>query len=188
MTQYSITSREGLPTEMQSLLRKYPRDAWPENPNFARSIQNWMSAHTMFRQLGEISRTETELYLDKGRDADGYAERLSEYGNLLVRNLHGHHTWEDRKFFPELAAADRRFTDGLDMLESDHVTLDEILTRFTDQSNRVLKLLHLDEPQAFEEAKGLRDTAEGIQGFLARHLSDEEDLVVPILLHHKLRG
>jgi hypothetical protein len=49
-----------------------------------------MGAHQMFRQLGEACRTETELYLNKDRDADDFAGRLGHYGNLLVGNLHSH--------------------------------------------------------------------------------------------------
>ncbi len=185
---HNIQTRQGLPPKMQVLLREYPREAWPDHPNFARSIRNWMGAHEMFRQLGEIAVSETELYLTKGREPDAFAARLSEYGNLLVHNLHGHHTWEDRKFFPELAAADKRFQTGLDLLESDHEALDATLDRFSRQSNRVIQLIHLDEPQAKVEAAGLRDTSEEIHAFLARHLADEEDLIVPIILRHKLRG
>ena len=106
----------------------------------------------------------------------------------MVRNLHGHHTWEDRSFFPELKVADPRFADGLEMLEGDHVSIDDVLSGFTLAANRVVKLIHLDEVQAMEEAKSLHDTTAKIETFLGRHLSDEEDLVVPILLHHKLRG
>ena len=54
MTQ-TIQQREGLPDDMRILLRDYPREAWPDHPHFARSIQNWMGAHQMFRQLGEIT-------------------------------------------------------------------------------------------------------------------------------------
>ena len=187
MTQTYTIQRDDLPEDMRFLLRDYPREAWPENPHFARSIQNWMGAHQMFRQLGEINRSETELYLSKTRAPEDYAARLSEFGNLMVRNLHGHHTWEDNSFFPELEEADARFAHGLDMLEGDHVSLDDVLDRFTLSANRVVKLIHLDEPQAREEASGLHDTASEIETFLARHLADEEDLVVPILLHHKLR-
>ena len=188
MTQNQITERQALPDHMRLLLRDYPRDAWPDHPNFARSIQNWMGAHTMFRRLGGVTRTETEGYLDKTRDPDDFAGRLSVYGNLLVRNLHGHHTWEDRSFFPELEAADPRFEAGLEMLEADHEVLDETLDRFSRTGNRVMKLIHLDEAQARDEGGALHGMAEEIEGYLARHLSDEEDLVVPILLHHKLRG
>ncbi|KMW59815.1 hypothetical protein AIOL_004799 [Candidatus Rhodobacter oscarellae] len=183
-----IHNRQALPQDMGLLLRDYPRDAWPGHPNFARSIQNWMGAHQMFRQLGEVTRKEAEGYLDKTRDPEDFAGRLGVYGNLLVRNLHGHHTWEDRSFFPELSEADDRFDHGLQMLEADHEVLDETLDRFTRAGNRVVKLIQLDEAQAREEAGALHGIASEIEGYLARHLSDEEDLVVPIILHHKLRG
>lgn len=188
MTQYSIHERQGLPTEMQILLRDYPRAAWPDHPNFARSIRNWMGAHQMFRQLGDLCRSDTELYLDRKCDGADYAGRLGHFGNLLVANLHGHHTWEDRSFFPELQGADSRFESGLNVLEADHDVLDEVLERFTSAANRVIKLMQLDEAQAREEASGLHKTSAEIERFLARHLADEEDLVVPILLHHKMRG
>lgn len=189
MTNFSIKAREALPEEMRLLLRDYPRDSWPDHPNFAASIQNWMGAHQMFRQLGDIATGNCELYLDKTRSDEEFAGRISYYGNLLVRNLHGHHTWEDRSFFPELGAADDRFEDGLQMLESDHVEMDALLDDFTRGANRVIKLIDLDDPaQAYEETGKLHDTAQDIQRFLTRHLTDEEDLVVPILLHHKLRG
>lgn len=188
MTTQLELQREGLPVEMQVLLADYPREAWPDNPHFARSIQNWMSAHQMFRQLAAIVRGDTEEYLDNGKDPDDLSRELSRYGDLLVRNLHGHHTWEDREYFPELRTADRRFDKGLALLEEDHRILDGTLNRFTTAANRVIKLVQLDEAKAREEAVGLHDCSEQIEGLLERHLADEEDLIVPILLHHKLRG
>ena len=188
MTHTLITQRHALPDDMRLLLRDYPRDAWPGHPNFANSIQNWMGAHGMFRKLADLVRSDTETYLNKDRAAEDFAKRLSVYGNMLVRNLHGHHSWEDGSFFPELSKADARFDHGLDMLEADHEVLDETLDRFTDVGNRVVKLIQLDEAQAKEEAGALHGVATEIEGFLQRHLSDEEDLVVPIILHHKLRG
>ena len=188
MTQFDIHTRTGLPTEMQVLLRDYPRDVWSGHDNFAQSIQNWMGAHVMFRRLGEVVRELNEGYLSKDRDTEDFAGRLSYCGNALVANLHGHHTWEDRSFFPELLGADARFEHGLDMLESDHHVLNETLDTFTRQSNRTLMLIQLDESQAREEAAMLRDSTDALEVFLQRHLADEEDLVVPILLHHKMRG
>lgn len=188
MTQHTTPQRQGLPKEMQILLRDYPRDAWPDHPNFTHSIQNWMGAHQMFRHLGEVCRSETELFLNKDRNVDDFSGRLGHYGNLLVRNLHGHHSWEDQSFFPELQGADARFESGLDTLEADHVAMDGILERFTRGANRVIKLAQLDETQARSEAGMLHKTSIEIEQFLARHLTDEEDLVVPILLHHKMRG
>ena len=185
---YNIETRSGLPDDMQTLLRVLPRDGWQEHPGLADSTRNWMGAHQGFRRLGEIVQHDTERFLDKGLEDQTYAGRLAHFGNLLVRNLHGHHTWEDRRFFPELEAADPRFAQGLDMLESDHVALDDLLDRFTRAANRTVQLATLDPRQMAEEARPIRDLSDTLRGFLNRHLTDEEDLVVPILLHHRLRG
>ena len=103
-------------------------------------------------------------------------------------NLHGHHSWEDHSYFPELSAADPRFGAGLEVLEKDHADLDIVLDDFTRQANRVIKLAALDEAQAYDEAGAVHVQAQVIEAFLKRHLTDEEDLAVPIILHHRLRG
>lgn len=188
MTQYNIHDRKGLPAEMQILLREYPREAWPDHPNFAESIQHWMGAHQMFRRLGEIVHQSTEKAVERDMDSKIYAGRLAQYGNLLVRNLHGHHGWEDHSFFPELGSADARFLQGLEMLEADHVALDGLLHRLTSCANRYLQLSQLSPQDAPAELPALLKETDALGGFLERHLNDEEDLVVPILLHHKMRG
>ena len=177
-----------MPAEMQTLLDSYPRNTWEAHPGFKDKTKHWLGAHQMFRQLGQIIRTETEQFLDKSRDADEFSNRLSYYGVIMVRNLHGHHGWEDHSYFPELAAADPRFEAGLEILEKDHQELDVVLERFSSSANRVIQLAQLDEIQARDEAGGLHRIAETIEAFLKRHLSDEEELAVPIILHHRLRG
>ena len=68
--------------------------------------------------------------------------------------------------------------------EADPSGLDVLLDTFTRASNRIVQLKRLDQT----EAGHVHDLSLGIDAFLKRHLTDEEDLVVPILLHHKLRG
>ena len=185
---HSIQTRQGLPSEMQTLLRDYPREAWPDHPNFARSIQNWMGAHTMFRQLADITRRDTERMVENDIDPETYSARLGHYGDLLVRNLHGHHSWEDHQFFPELGRADARFDHGLEMLENDHIEMDALLGRLTRAANRYIKLTDLSPRDAATELPAVLRETGAIGAFLDRHLTDEEHLVVPILLHHKMRG
>ena len=74
------------------------------------------------------------------------------------------------------------------MLEKDHADLDLILDQYTRTANRAIKLIHLDEAQARSEVGALHANSEAIEAFLKRHLGDEEDLAVPIILHHRLRG
>ena len=187
MTPFAIRT-EDMPIDMSILLDQYPRDSWDEHPGFREKTRHWLGAHRMFRRLGELVRTETEAYLEKDQAPHEYAGCLSHYGGALVGNLHGHHGWEDRSYFPELSAADPRFGAGLEILEKDHADLDLVLDGFVDAANRTIKLIHLDEAQARDEAGKVHDTARTIETFLARHLSDEEDLAVPIILHHRLRG
>lgn len=177
-----------MPDDMRVLLDDYPREAWAGHPNFAQSTQNWMGAHQMFRKLAALSRSETELYLDKSRSGEEYVKRLSYYGDLLVRNLHGHHHWEDHSFFPELSEADPRFDHGLEILEKDHEALDGVLDRLVEHANRTIKLEQLSPKDMKDEAGLVHKASLDIEALLARHLTDEEDLIVPIILHHKLRG
>lgn len=180
--------QDPLPETMRVLFHDYPREAWEDHPNFKNATRSWLRAHQSFRQLSDLTVSETQRYLDKDRDPEDFAARLGYYGDLLVRNLHGHHNWEDRSYFPELSAADSRFDAGLDVLEQDHQILDQVLHDLTRQANRVIQLVQLDEPAARNEAGDVLASAETIQSLLARHLTDEEELAVPIILHHKLRG
>lgn len=184
---YQIRQDE-MPEDMRLLLNQFPRDSWEAHPGFKDKTRQWMHAHQGFRMLAERVRADTELLLNKDMAADDYAARLSFLGGRLVGNLHGHHSWEDRSYFPELSAADPRFDAGLEVLEQDHAGLDVVLEDFTRQANRVIKLTALDEAQAYDEAGALHGQASVIEAFLKRHLSDEEDLAVPIILQHRLRG
>lgn len=187
-TQTSSLRSTPMPDAMRVLLQDYPRDTWKAHPGFHEKTQHWLGAHQMFRRLGELVQRETESYLDKDISDEVFASRLSYYGDALVRNLHGHHGWEDHSYFPELSAADPRFDAGLEILERDHEELDVVLERFTRVANRSIQLIHLDPSAVHSEVGALHVEAKAINTFLKRHLSDEEDLAVPIILHHRLRG
>jgi iron-sulfur cluster repair protein YtfE (RIC family) len=189
---HSVHDRAGLPPEFQTLLRDYPREAWKTHPNFADAIQHWLDAHLYFKRMGAILAKETQSFLDQKRTANEFGARLGHYGNEMVQHLHNHHHWEDHQYFPELSAADDRFDAGLEMLETDHTDMDKIVESFTSTGNTTLQLAQQDGKLALDsaylEAGKLLTTTQEIQKFLARHLADEEDLIVPILLHHKMRG
>ena len=167
------------------MLDAHPRDSWGAHPGFREKTRQWLGAHPMFRNMAQRIRLDAEGYLDAALAPEDYAARLSQVDGILVGNLHGHHGWEDHSYFPELSAADPRFDAGLEVLEQDHADLDTVLDTFTRMANRAIKL---DETQARDEIGRLYGTARIVEAFLARHLTDEEELAVPIILHHRLRG
>ncbi|MBO6920079.1 MAG: hemerythrin domain-containing protein [Rhizobiaceae bacterium] len=188
-----VEIRKGpLSDELRILLDQYPREAWEGHPNFKDLTRQWMRAHDMFRHLSSTVRRNTEQFLDRAKSEDDYARRLSHYGSRLVGYLHGHHSWEDYEFFPELSRTDSRFDRGLEILEQDHVVLDDVLNNFTDDAHELLQIVQ-------QQNSGYRDKLQDIAGkllywsnniemLLDRHLADEEDLIVPIVIHHKIRG
>ena len=184
---YTIRAHD-MPASMRLLLETYPRDAWEAHPGFKEKTRNWLGAHQMFRRVAERVRLETEAVLEKDIGVRDYVGRLSYYGGSLVRNLNGHHGWEDHSYFPELSAADPRFDAGLELLEQDHADLDLVLDDMIRKANRVIRLATQDELQALDEAGAVLPAVLAIESFLERHLSDEEELAVPIILHHRLRG
>ncbi|MDJ0612704.1 MAG: hemerythrin domain-containing protein [Rhizobiaceae bacterium] len=186
-TNFDVRS-EDMPEAMRVLFAQYPRDEWEAHPGFKDKTRQWLNAHRGFRQLTEILNADAKELLDRNLDAAEYAARLSRYGNILVGNLHGHHAWEDHEYFPELSAADSRFDRGLEILEKDHAALDTVLHAFTNIGNRALRLETLDGKKLYEEVGNLQPVIEAIEKFLDRHLGDEEELAVPIILHHRLRG
>jgi len=179
---------EDMPSDMKILLAEYPRDGWEAHPGFQDKTRQWLGAHNMFRRVALSVRRDAEQYLDGRQDGQDYISRLSYRGGALVNNLHGHHSWEDLSYFPELSAADSRFDAGLAILEKDHAVLHDVLEQFTQLANRVIRLVQLDEQHARNDVGKLHLVSETIESLLHRHLGDEEELAVPIILHHRLRG
>lgn len=80
------------------------------------------------------------------------------------------------------------FDAGLEILEKDHDALHVVLESFAETAGRTTSLINLNEEQARSEAGELHGVVETVEACLARHLGDEEDLAVPIILHYRLRG
>lgn len=182
----ALAERDGLPEALKVLLAEYPRAAWEAHPQFSGLVQFWLDRHLMFRRLLEHLRVDAEARLDQSLSHEAYAPRLSRFGSMLVGQLHGHHQIEDQHYFPQLRVLDARLERGFDMLDRDHQALDGLLDRFADSANAVLRA---EEDVAARDAAGVfhRDLA-GFAALIDRHLSDEEDLIVPVILKNGPAG
>ena len=81
-----------------------------------------------------------------------------------------------RRDFPNEASLAR----GFEILDRDHHAMDGLLQEFSDAANGVL--------QGKVEAGTFQSHVAGFEALLLRHLDDEEDLIVPILLKHGAQG
>ena len=179
MTDLDLSARDGLPPELQVLLREVPRADWPGHPEFSGLVQFWLDRHGMFRQLLDLLTADVQALADRRIDFPAYAPRLSRFGGMLLNELHGHHQIEDHHYFPRLAQIDRRIARGFDLLDADHHAMDAALHDLAEGANGVLK---------GGPAGRFGDRLAGFARLLGRHLTDEEDLIVPVILKSGFRG
>jgi iron-sulfur cluster repair protein YtfE (RIC family) len=175
----ALTERIGLPDALRVLIEAYPRTGWEKHENFGELVRFWMQRHGMFRQLVQILRADAEAFSDRKTDLETYAPRLRHHAGRLLNELHGHHQIEDHHYFPRLVGLDSRVARGFDLLESDHEALDPLLQQMADCANAVLQG---SAPAAFADFLARFET------LLERHLIDEEEIVVPVILSSGFRG
>lgn len=186
MTDLSLTTRDGLPDALRLLLEDLPRDHWDAHPDFHGLVSFWLDRHLMFRRLMEVMEQEAEAMLDKRADPQKFAGALSRYGGMFLQNLHGHHQIEDTQYFPRLKLLDPRLESGFDLLDADHHALDGILADFAEAANGAIR--GVQSGDAMAGADGFRRTLQEVQRLIDRHLVDEEDLIVPVILSHGFDG
>lgn len=176
-----LETRTGLPEALRVLLDEIPRDMWESHPNFGGMVQFWLERHLMFRQLlGQLSQ-DAEDAIDRRTDLQAYAPRLSRFGGFFLNQLHGHHQIEDAHYFPQLVRLDPRIERGFGILDADHHALHGHLDAFAGAANGVLTRLS-DEAAAREAVGAFHGLLGGFHTMLDRHLTDEEDLIVPVIL------
>jgi len=174
-----LETRQGLPDALRVLVEAYPREAWETHANFGQLVQFWMQRHMMFRQLVGILRDDAARLSDGVIAFEDYAPRLSHYAGTLLNELHGHHQIEDQHYFPQLVTLDARVERGFDLLEADHEAMDGVLHTMASSANAVLQ---------GGEIGRFDDRLSRFGSLLERHLTDEEEIVVPVILHTGFRG
>jgi len=169
----SLYTRAGLPDALRALVHELPRDRWQAHPGFGGLVEFWLQRHLLFRRLLATLETDTQALMERQIAFEAYAPRLSRFANLLVSELDGHHRIEDQHYFPRLARFDARIGPGFELLDADHRALDGLLH---DMTGAVTAVLEGGAPDVFA------DHLARFGQLLDRHLQDEEELVVPVIL------
>ncbi len=178
-----LRRRTALPPALAALREAFPRDAWQTNPNFGGLVSFWLDRHLMFRQFMATMRTDAQALADTRVAPEVFGQRFARMGSAFLGELDGHHRIEDAHYFPALAALEPRISRGFEMLDRDHHALEEMLHAFAENANRALQLVAEGGPAA-DAAGGVLGALDALERPLDRHLLDEEDIVVPIILRH----
>ena len=178
-----LRHRTKLPGEWLYLAREFPRERWPELSPHS-TAAHWLGMHEGFRfvqrHLSELGTAWREQKIEFAPFRDQFVSGLGQY-------LHGmqvHHRVESTAYFPQFQAIEPRLSRGFDLLETDHHEIDRILFELA-AAGRALRAVDPDSDGARGTAENAIGIVEGASMPIARHLLDEEDLVIPLL---KLRA
>jgi iron-sulfur cluster repair protein YtfE (RIC family) len=179
-----LDSRTGLPEAQRFLLAEYPREGWPDHPDFNGLVPFWLDRHIEFRHLIHAMKADAESAIGLGIEPDEFRRRLSRRGTVFLQHLSGHHRIEDHHYFPQLSAMETRLARGFEMLDRDHHDLEDWLARFAESANAALAAP--GDAALRQAAAGFRRHLKGLGRILDRHLTDEEDLILPVILKHRV--
>jgi hemerythrin-like domain-containing protein len=177
-----LERRNALPDDLRFLAEKYPRNDWQAHANIHGMANMWLQRHDMFRELGGILTAAIADYREERTTAPEFAQFFAPRLNFFLGNLDGHHNVEDHHYFPVFARAEPRLKRGFDILDLDHHTIHEGLEANAETANAFLKALQGDNDAQRRAADLYADANTRLVAMLDRHLADEEDLIIPLIL------
>ncbi|HTV71844.1 MAG TPA: hemerythrin domain-containing protein [Rhizobiaceae bacterium] len=183
-----LERRTGLPADLRFLAERYPREDWQAHDNIHGMANMWLQRHDMFRELGGMLTGAITDYREGRSDAQQFARFFAPRLNFFLGNLDGHHNVEDQHYFPVFAEAEKRLKRGFDILDSDHHMIHEGLERNAESANGFLRALQENEDKQRFAADAYADENTRLIAMLTRHLEDEEDLIIPLILERGDRG
>lgn len=136
----------------------------------------------MFRELsatiGEITTQFRAGQLPPAEFARQFVPRLQ----FMLDQLNVHHQIEDLHYFPVFQAADERLARGFEVLEGDHHHIHQDMARTAETANALLQALQAPGDTLRRCSDNYADASGALLKGLIRHLDDEEDLIVPLIL------
>jgi hypothetical protein len=177
-----LASRTGWPDELRLLLVRYPREQWGGHANLGGVARFWLSRHAMFRELSTMIEGETGNFRSGVLPAVEFRQQLVPRLQFLLSQLDAHHQIEDLHFFPAFRAAEERLAPGFDVLERDHDAIHADMARTAETANAMLRALASNSDTLARCGDDYAAASGALIKGLIRHLDDEEDLIVPLIL------
>ena len=165
-----------LETDWLFLFNKLPPDQW-FSADYAYKTSGWLKVHTNIRKRQRILTQISAGYQSGEYDWAAYRSQMLKRISLHILKLHQHHSLEDEGFFPEFIRMYPQLQAGFEILGRDHVRLDALLDKLQVQNDTLAR----SEVEDKMLAEQLNQTLVDATDLLSQHLTDEEDLVIPIL-------
>jgi iron-sulfur cluster repair protein YtfE (RIC family) len=178
-----LLSRTCLPDDFRWLERDLPRDGWGEAGRIHAMAAHWLEIHGWFRGMLEGLTGLTAQWREGRFTAPQFQSLIMPRLQQFLQNLDGHHQRESRMYFPAFAQQEPRIAEGIALLERDHHAVHRMLEAMVEAANGFNRAV-ADKTDTAAPGEALCTAIESAAGPLARHLHDEEDIVIPLLTLH----
>lgn len=177
-----LARRKGWPQDMRELLQRYPREQWQGHANLGEMATFWLQRHAMFRELAGMVEGIADDFRGGALTVTQFPQLFVSRLQFLLQQLDVHHQIEDIHYFPIFRAADNKLARGFDVLEEDHHAIHAGMAETAETANALLCVLHGDANRLRRCGDDYAVVSGQLLRFLMRHLDDEEDLIVPLIL------
>jgi iron-sulfur cluster repair protein YtfE (RIC family) len=178
----ALASRKGWPEDLRLLIARYPREQWEAHANLGSMARFWLSRHAMFRELAAMIQGIENGFRDGRLAAAEFPHLFVPRLQFMLQQLEVHHQIEDFHYFPIFRAAESRLARGFDVLERDHHAIHADMARVAETANALLRALRGDAVALRACSEDHAAASAALLKGLMRHLDDEEDLIVPLIL------
>ena len=174
--------QSGWPEDLRILLEKYPREVWQGHRNLGETARFWLDRHNMFRELGGVLQNATSEFREGKLEGNAFRGFVAPRLQFFLQSLEEHHHIEDMHYFPVFRAAETRLIRGFDVLENDHTVIHREIAGVVDSANGLLRSMESVADARRVATDLYAGSSEQLLQSLLRHLDDEEDLIVPVIL------
>jgi hemerythrin-like domain-containing protein len=182
--QSDIDQRTGWPDELRVVFNDYPRETWPNTRSGMARF--WIDKHNYLRRQSDALQSANQEFRAEKMSASDFGVSIAPRLQRFLAELHGHHQIEDFHYFPSFRRAEPRLGTGFDVLAKDHELIHQGIVDIVEAINAFLATTTSNPPGTADAQRHAADryieASELLHQRLGRHLADEEDLIIPLMI------
>jgi hypothetical protein len=179
---FDLETRTGWPDELRLFLDRFPRADWPPRAEIGAVAKFWLDIHDGFRGFAGKLTAATVEFREQRVTPTHFRSWFAPRLDMFLSHLNGHHQIEDYEYFPLFVTAESRLKRGFDILENDHAVIHAAMDRLVETANGFLAVAPDDGDRLRYAGDAYAQASDRLMTMLGRHLDDEEDLIVPVIL------